>query len=47
MGPLLQKTVLHKHLSPECFPEAAGFFELLQSGSLPQGSVLQEQAAPM
>jgi len=43
---LSQETVLQKLLQHEPFPRAAGLHELPQHGSLLQGAVLQEQAAP-
>jgi len=38
--------LLHRILQCEFFPWAAAVHELPQRGSLPQGAVLQEQAAP-
>ena len=47
MRSLSQETVLHKLLQREYFPRAAALHKLPQHGSLPQGGVLQEQAAPV
>jgi len=46
VGSLSQETVLHGLLQCETFPWAAVHHELLH-GSVPQGVVLQEQAAPV
>ena len=47
MRSLSQETVLRKLLQHESIPRAAAPHELPQHGSLPQGAVLQEQAAPV
>jgi len=44
---LPQETDLHKLLQLESFPRAAVLHKLLLRGSLLQGSILQEQAAPV
>lgn len=46
-SPPAQERVLHKLLQHVSFPQAAILCELLQCGSLPQGPVLQEQAAAL
>ncbi|XP_056204777.1 E3 ubiquitin/ISG15 ligase TRIM25-like isoform X5 [Falco biarmicus] len=46
VGSLPREPDLQELLEGESFPWAAPLHELLQCGSLPQGDVLQEQAAP-